>query len=363
MLDYLLRRLLLIIPTLFGIMLINFIIIQTAPGGPVEQTIARLQGQAGAGGRVGGGGNEVQSAATNHMQSDALYRGAQGLSPDLVAQIKKHYGFDRPAPERFWLMLHHYLRFDFGNSFYKDVPVTQLILSKMPVSISLGLWSTLLIYLISIPLGIAKAVRHGSRFDSLTSTAIIIGNAIPGFLFAIVLIVIFAGSSYLHWFPMQGLVSPQFRQLDLLHQFLDYLHHLVLPVFCMAIGGLASLTLLTKNSFLDEINKQYVMTARSKGLNEHQVLYGHVFRNAMLIVIAGIPATLLGVFFTSSLLIEVIFNLDGMGLLSFESAVNRDYPVIFGMLFIFTLMGLLLKVISDLTYTLVDPRIDFESRL
>ncbi|NNM52409.1 MAG: microcin C ABC transporter permease YejB [Pseudomonadales bacterium] len=362
MLNYLIRRLMLIVPTLFGIMLINFLIIQAAPGGPVEQTLARLQGQGGQGGRLTGGGSEVSAASTSRLQSDALYRGAQGLSPDLVAQIKKQYGFDQPASKRFELMVVHYLHFNFGQSFYKDQSVISLILQKMPVSISLGLWSTLIIYLVSIPLGVAKAVRNGARFDTWSSTLIIIGNAIPGFLFAIVLIVLFAGGSYLQWFPMQGLVSANFAHLSPWHKALDYLHHIILPVFCMVIGGFAGLTMLTKNSFLDEINKQYVMTARSKGLGEHQILYGHVFRNAMIIVIAGLPGTLLGVFFTSSLLIEVIFNLDGMGLLSFESAVNRDYPVIFGMLYIFTLLGLFLKILSDLTYTLVDPRIDFERR-
>ncbi len=362
MLNYLLRRLALVIPTLFGIMLINFIIVQAAPGGPVEQAIARLQGQTSQNGTLGGGGSEAGSSAASRATSDALYRGAQGLNPELVAEIKKHYGFDQPPARRFWIMIKHYAHFDFGTSFYKDESVTRLMLDKMPVSISLGLWSTLLIYLISIPLGIRKAVRHGTPFDHWSSTLIIIGNAIPGFLFAIVLIVLFAGGSYWQWFPMQGLVSSHFASLSPWHKVLDYLHHIILPVFCMTIGGFAGLTMLTKNSFLDEINKQYVLTARSKGLSEHQVLYRHIFRNAMLIVIAGIPATLLGVFFTSSLLIEVIFNLDGMGLLSFESAVNRDYPVIFGMLFMFTLLGLLLKIISDLTYTLVDPRIDFENR-
>ena len=362
MLNYLLRRLLLVIPTLFGILVINFVIIQSAPGGPVDQTIARLQGQMGNGSRIGAAGAEAGGAASSRAEEDSLYRGAQGLSPELIAQIKKQYGFDQPASTRFWIMLRHSLHFDLGTSFYRDTPVTQLILQKMPVSISLGLWSTLVIYLVSIPLGMAKALYHGHRFDVWSSALIIVGNAIPGFLFAIVLIVVFAGGTYLQWFPMQGLFSAHWQQLPWWDKITDYLHHLILPVFCMVIGGFASLTLLTKNSFLDEIHKQYVMTARAKGLDERQVLYGHVFRNAMLIVIAGLPATLLGVFFTSSLLIEVIFNLDGMGLLSFESAVNRDYPVIFGMLFIFTLFSLLLKILSDLTYTLVDPRIDFEER-
>lgn len=360
MTAYLLRRLLLIIPTLLGILLINFMIIQAAPGGPVEQTIARLQGLDGsAASRMGSGsGSEVSSATS----SGSGYRGAQGLPPELIADIEKQYGFDKPAPERFWLMLKNYVQFDFGNSFFRDASVINLIKEKFPVSLSIGLWSTLLIYLISIPLGIRKALHSGSHFDVWTSSAIIVGYAIPGFLFAILLIVLFAGGSYWQWFPMQGLTSENFNTLSFWGKAGDYAHHIALPTICMTIGGFATLTILTKNSFLDEIGKQYVMTARAKGLTESQVLYGHVFRNAMLIIIAGLPATLISVFFTGSLLIEVIFNLDGLGLLSFESVLNRDYPVIFGTLWIFTLIGLLLKIMSDVIYTLVDPRIDFESR-
>lgn len=360
MFAYTLRRLLLIIPTLLGILLINFAIIQAAPGGPVDQAIAKMQGLDGsAASRMGSsGGAEAGGGSSNNSK----YRGAQGLDPELIADIEKQYGFDKPATERFWLMLKNYARFDFGQSFFRDRSVIELIIEKMPVSLSLGLWSTLLIYLVSIPLGIRKAVHNGSRFDVWTSSFIIIGYAIPGFLFAILLIVLFAGGSFWQLFPMQGLTSEDFASLSLWGKTIDYAHHIVLPTLCMSIGGFATLTILTKNSFLDEINKQYVMTARAKGLDERQVLYGHVFRNAMLIIIAGIPAALISVFFTGSFLIEVIFNLDGLGLLSFESVLNRDYPVIFGTLFIFTLVGMLLKLISDIAYVLIDPRIDFESR-
>ena len=358
MLAYIARRLLLIIPTLLGILLINFLIIQAAPGGPVEQTIARLEGfdaaAGGATGRIAGGGAAAASGSN--------YRGAQGLDPELVAEIERMYGFDKPAHERFWLMLTNYAQFDFGESFFRDAKVTDLILEKMPVSISLGLWSTLIMYLVSIPLGIAKATRHGSAFDVWTSSAIIVGYAIPAFLFAILLIVLFAGGSYFNWFPLRGLTSSNFDELSLLGKVADYFWHLALPVTALVIGNFATLTLLTKNSFLDEIGKQYVVTAKAKGLSPNRVLYGHVFRNAMLIIIAGFPAAFIGMFFTGSLLIEVIFSLDGLGLLSFESALNRDYPVVFGTLFLFTLLGLLVKLIGDLTYTLVDPRIDFESR-
>ncbi len=359
MLAYILRRLLLIVPTLFGILLINFVIIQAAPGGPVEQMIAKLEGfdaaAGGATGRIAGGGAEVAAAGSS-------YRGAQGLDPELVKEIERMYGFDKPASERFWIMLKNYLHFDFGQSFFRDAKVTDLILEKMPVSVSLGLWSTLIMYLVSIPLGIRKAIRHGSAFDVWTSTAIIVGYAIPAFLFAILLIVLFAGGSYFDWFPLRGLTSNNFDQLGLWGKIADYFWHLALPVTALVIGNFATLTLLTKNSFLDEIGKQYVVTARAKGLSESRVLYGHVFRNAMLIIIAGFPSAFIGIFFTGSLLIEVIFSLDGLGLMSFESAINRDYPVVFGTLFIFTLLGLLVKLIGDLTYTLVDPRIDFESR-
>lgn len=357
--TYILRRLLLIIPTLFGIMLINFLIIQAAPGGPVEQTLARLQGlDSGVESRFGGS----QMEARVESQSEFQYRGAQGLDPELVARIERLYGFDKPLGERFWLMLKNYAQFDFGDSFFRDRSVIDLILEKMPVSISLGLWSTLIIYLISIPLGIRKAIKDGSRFDVWTSSLIVVGYAIPGFLFAILLIVFFAGGSYFDWFPLRGLTSPNWDELNWWQKILDYFWHLALPITANVIGGFATLTILTKNSFLDEINKQYVITARAKGLEEKRVLYGHVFRNAMLIVIAGMPAALISLFFTGSLLIEVIFSLDGLGLLGFESTINRDYPVVFGTLYIFTLMGLILKLISDLTYVLVDPRIDFESR-
>ena len=359
MLAYIVRRLLLIVPTLLGILLINFIIVQAAPGGPVEQMIAKLEGfdaaAGGATGRVSGGGGEVSVAGSN-------YRGAQGLDPELVAEIEKMYGFDKSAPERFWLMLSSYARLDFGASFFRDATVIELILEKMPVSISLGLWSTLITYLISIPLGIAKATRHGSAFDVWTSSAIIVGYAIPAFLFAILLIVLFAGGSYWDWFPLRGLTSSNFEELSLGGKILDYFWHLALPVTALVIGSFATLTLLTKNSFLDEIGKQYVVTARAKGLTERRVLYGHVFRNAMLIVVAGFPSAVLGIFFAGSMLIEVIFSLDGLGLLGFESIVNRDYPVVFGTLFIFSLFGLLAKLLSDLMYTLIDPRIDFDSR-
>ncbi|SDG30713.1 microcin C transport system permease protein [Pseudomonas benzenivorans] len=355
MLAYIFRRLLLIIPTLFGILLINFIIIQAAPGGPVEQMIAKLEGFEGATSRIAGGGTEVAVAGSN-------YRGAQGLDPELIAEIERLYGFDKSAPERFWIMLKNYSRLDFGESFFRDATVTELIIEKMPVSISIGLWSTLIMYLVSIPLGIAKATRHGSSFDVWTSSAIIIGYAIPAFLFAILLIVVFAGGSYFDWFPLRGLTSNDFDQLSLGGKILDYFWHLALPVTALVIGNFATLTLLTKNSFLDEINKQYVVTARAKGLSNNRVLYGHVFRNAMLIIIAGFPSAFIGIFFTGSLLIEVIFSLDGLGLMSFEAAINRDYPVVFGTLFIFTLLGLAVKLIGDITYTLVDPRIDFESR-
>ncbi|MFD2228651.1 microcin C ABC transporter permease YejB [Alkalimarinus sediminis] len=357
---YILRRILLMIPTLFGIMLLNFIIIQAAPGGPVEQTLAKLQGlDSSVQNRMGDSMSvEVSSSSSENSQ----YRGAQGLDPELVQEIEKLYGFDKPAHERFWLMIKSYIFFDFGDSFFRDQSVVDLVVEKMPVSISIGLWSTLIIYLISIPLGIKKAVHDGSRFDVWTSSLIIVGYAIPGFLFAVLLIVLFAGGTYLDWFPLRGLVSNNFDELSLFGKITDYFWHLVLPITANVIGGFATLALLTKNSFLDEIRKQYVITARAKGLEENKILYGHVFRNAMLIVIAGMPGLLMALFFSGSLLIEVIFSLDGLGLLGFESALNRDYPVMFGTLYIFTLMGLFLKLLSDITYVLVDPRIDFESR-
>lgn len=366
MTAYILRRLLLIIPTLLGILLVNFAIVQAAPGGPVERMIAQIQGRDGnqVMSRIGaaGGGEIVGGNRQTANGTDNTYRGAQGLDPQLIADIERMYGFDQPAHDRFLTMLGNYARFDLGESFFRDAKVTDLIIDKMPVSISLGLWSTLLIYLISIPLGIRKAVQHGSRFDIWTSTAIIIGYAIPGFLLAILLIVLFAGGNYLQWFPLRGLTSANFAEMGFIDQVLDYFWHLVLPVITLTIGGFATLTMLTKNSFLDEIHKQYVVTARAKGLDERGVLYGHVFRNAMLIIVSGFPAALVGILFTGAFLIEIVFSLDGLGLLGFEAVTNRDYPVIFGTLYVFTLVGLLLKIVSDITYTLIDPRIDFESR-
>lgn len=356
---YVLRRLLLIIPTLFGIILLNFLIIQAAPGGPVENMIARIHGaQTEVGGQFAGTTQDLMQSGDERQQ----YRSSQGLPPELVERIRKLYGFDKPAPERFWLMIKQFAQFDLGESYDKGQDVGALILQRMPVSISLGLWSTLLTYFISIPLGIRKAIRHGTPFDVWTSWAVIIGYAIPSFLFAIVLIVVFAGGSYLDWFPLRGLTSDNWDQLSLLGKVADYLWHITLPTLAIVVGNFATLTMLTKNSFLDEIGKQYVQTARSKGLTEKRVLYGHVFRNAMLIVIAGFPAAFISVFFTGVLLIEYIFSLDGLGMLGFEAVLNRDYPVVFGTLFVFTLIGLLLKLISDLTYVLVDPRIDFERR-
>lgn len=358
MLSYILRRLLLIIPTLLGIMVLNFIIVQAAPGGPVEQMLAQIQGEAvDATARVSGGGSEVAGSSGS---SD--YRGAQGIPPDLIARIEQQFGFDKPAHERFFLMMGNYLRFDFGESFFRDEDVVDLVLEKMPVSISLGVWTTLLVYLISIPLGIRKAVKDGSRFDVWSSAAVIVGNAIPSFLFAIFLIVVFAGGRYLDWFPLRGLTSDGFDDMTFAQQTVDYLWHIALPVLSMVVGGFASLTMLTKNSFLEEINKQYVVTARAKGVSERRVLYGHVFRNAMLVVIAGFPATFIGVFFTGSLLTEIIFSLDGLGLLGFEAALNRDYPVVFGTLYFFTLLGLVMNLVGDVMYHIIDPRVDFEGR-
>jgi microcin C transport system permease protein len=357
MLAYIVRRLLLIVPTLFGIMLINFAIVQFAPGGPVEQTLAQIRQQSvGSAARVTGTGGEVSGGGSD------TYRGARGLDPQFIEELKKQYGFDKPASERFWQMLKSYVTFDFGTSFYRDRRVIDLVIDKMPVSISLGLWTTLLSYLISIPLGIRKAVRDGTAFDVWTSTVIFVGNAIPVFLFAILLIILFAGGSYLDWFPLRGLVSDNWRQLSWPALIGDYFWHLALPIAALTVGSFASLTMLTKNSFLDEINKQYVLTARAKGLSERQVLYRHVFRNAMLLVVSGIPGALLAILFTSSFLIEIIFSLDGLGLLAYESVVNRDYPVVFGTLFFFSLVGLLVAIIRDVTYMLVDPRISFEAR-
>jgi len=363
---YIIRRLLLMIPTLLGIMLINFAIVQVAPGGPVERMIAQMQGHDTGGSSRISGSSQAEVSSTNPNLatggSNSKYLGAQGLDPDLIAKIEKLYGFDKPAHERFFLMLKNYSSFNFGDSFFRDESVVDLIIEKMPVSISLGLWTTLLVYIISIPLGIKKAVKHGSAFDVWTSSVVIIGYAIPGFLFAIFLIVLFAGGSYFDWFPLRGLTSSNWEELSVLGKIADYFWHLVLPITAMVIGSFATLTMLTKNSFLDEINKQYVITARAKGLTENRVLYGHIFRNAMLIIIAGFPGAIIEIFFTGALLIEVIFSLDGLGLLSFEAVLNRDYPVFFGTLFIFTLIGMLIKLVSDITYSLVDPRIDFSSR-
>jgi microcin C transport system permease protein len=369
MTAYIFRRILLMIPTLFGIMLVSFAVVQFAPGGPVERVIAQLSGSdtgatsrisGSAGGDLGGRGAAQGGAALDAANSK--YRGAQGLDPEFIKRLEVQYGFDKPAYERFFIMLKNYLMFDFGKSYFRDTRVLDLIKEKLPVSVSLGLWITLLTYLVSIPLGIHKAVRDGSPFDVWTSGVIIVGYAIPGFLLAIMLIVVFAGGSFFHVFPLRGLTSENFAFLPWWQQILDYLWHMVLPVISMGVGAFATMTLLTKNSFLDEIRKQYVLTARSKGCTERQVLYGHVFRNAMLIVIAGFPGAFITAFFTGSLLIETIFSLDGLGLLSFESVLNRDYPVVFANLYIFSLFGLVVNLVTDLIYTWVDPRIDFETR-
>jgi len=369
MYAYLIRRLFLIIPTLFGIMIINFAVVQVLPGGPVEQAIAQLTGDAvDVTARVGGdAGSEVAAGRrtqTTTRQSDqsSRYRGAQGLPPELIKSIEQQFGLDKPAHERFALMIGNYVRFDFGDSYFQDRSVAQLVIDKLPVSISLGLWTTLLVYLISIPLGIRKAVRDGSRFDVWTSGVVIFGNAVPSFLFAILLIVLFAGPSYFDWFPIRGLTSPNFDSLTWFEKIVDYFWHLALPLLSMVIGGFAGLTMLTKNSFLEEINKQYVITARAKGLAEQRVLYGHIFRNAMLIIIAGFPAAFIGILFTGVMLTEIIFSLDGLGLLGFEAALKRDYPVIFGTLYFFTLLGLVMGIIGDFMYHVVDPRIDFDKR-
>ncbi len=364
---YILRRLLLMIPTLLGILFVSFVVIQFAPGGPVERVIAQLTGEdVSATARVSGGGSDIirpgggQGGAIDPVASK--YRGAQGLDPEFIKELERQFGFDKPAHERFALMLWNFVRFDFGKSYFRDAKVIDLIREKMPVSISLGIWMTLLAYLISIPLGIAKAMRDGSRFDVWSSTVVIIGYAVPGFLFAILLIVLFAGGSFYSIFPLRGLTSDNFALLPWWQKILDYAWHMTLPIVSMALGAFATMTLLTKNSFLDEIRKQYVITARMKGLSERRVLYGHIFRNAMLIIIAGFPGAFIHAFFTGSLLIETIFSLDGLGLLGFESVLNRDYPVVFATLYIFSLVGLVVNLISDLTYTWVDPRIDFETR-
>jgi microcin C transport system permease protein len=360
--HYILRRLLLIIPTLLGILLINFIIVQFAPGGPVERIIAQMSGISAdaATSRTGGS----SSSSTEGLQSGSAdkYRGAQGVDPRYIAELEKQFGFDKPVYVRFFQMLKNYARLDFGKSYYRNVPVIDLIIQRLPVSLSLGFWTLLLTYCISIPLGIRKAVHDGSRFDVWTSGLIIVGYAVPSFLFAVFLIVLFAGGSYWQIFPLRGLVSDNWWDLPWGARILDYFWHITLPVISMAIGGFASLTVLTKNSFLDEIHKLYVMTARSKGLTEKRVLYGHVFRNAILLVVASFPAAFTSILFTSTLLIEIIFSLNGLGLLGFEAILNRDYPVVFGSLFIFTLLGLVLNLLGDVTYTVIDPRIDFETR-
>ncbi len=370
MANYIVKRLLLMIPTLLGIMVLNFVIVQAAPGGPVEQMIAKIQGlstnstdrfSSSGGGELAGTVDKMQQAG-KATPAQSKYRGAQGVDPELIKDLEKQFGFDKPASERLWMMISSYASFDFGQSFYRDRSVLDLIIDKLPVSISLGLWTTLLVYLISIPLGIKKAVSDGSKFDVWSSMVIIIGYAIPSFLFAVLLIVLFAGGSFWDVFPLRGLVSENWGEMSWPNKIIDYFWHIALPIFAMVISGFAVLTMLTKNSFMDEIGKQYVITARAKGASEKKVLYGHVFRNAMLIIIAGFPSAFLGILFTSSLLIELIFSLDGLGLLGFESVVSRDYPIMFATLYISTLLGLVVALIGDLMYVLVDPRIDFESR-
>ena len=365
MTAYIIRRLLLVIPTLLGIMIINFAVVQIVPGGPVEQMIAQMTGTAvESTARFSGAGEEnlntINTSETSNF--DSKYRGAQGLDPDIIKEIEEMYGMNKPAYIRFYEMIKNYLTFDFGESFFRDQKVIDLVIDKMPVSISLGLWTTLLVYLISIPLGIRKAVKDGSQFDITSSTIITIGYAIPNFLFAVILIVFFAGGRYYDIFPLRGLVSENFEELSLLMKIKDYFWHLTLPLLAMVVSGFASLTFLTKNSFLDQINQQYVITARAKGLSERKVLYGHVFRNAMLIVIAGFPSAFIGILFSSSLFIEVIFSLDGLGLLGFEAALTRDYPVIFATLYFFSLLGLIMGILGDIMYSIIDPRIDFETR-
>jgi microcin C transport system permease protein len=355
---YILRRLLLVIPTLLGIMIINFALVQFVPGGPIEQILANLEGRGDVFESFSGGAGDADFGTDNSSE----YVGARGLPPEFIAQLEREFGFDKPPLERFLNMMWNYMRFDFGDSYFRSISVFDLVLEKMPVSITLGLWSTLIAYLISIPLGIKKAVRDGTPFDTWTSGAIIIGYAIPGFLFAILLIVLFAGGSYYRIFPLRGLTSSNFADLSLIGKILDYLWHITLPVLASTISAFATLTLLTKNSFLDEIGKQYVMTAKAKGLSESRVLYGHVFRNAMLIVIAGFPAAFVSIFFGQSLIIETIFSLDGLGQMGFKAVVERDYPVMFGTLYAFGIMGLLVGIISDLMYVWIDPRIDFEGR-
>ncbi len=354
---YVLRRVLFMVPTLFGILLINFILTQFLPGGPVEQIIARLEDQSSATDRITGGGGDVGGGG-----GASEYRGAEGLPPEFIADLERQFGFDKPPLQRFLFMVRNYLTFDFGESYFRSIRVVDLVLEKMPVSITLGLWSTLIAYAISIPLGVRKAIRDGSRFDTWTSATIVVAYAVPSFLFAIMLLVLFAGGSFWQIFPLRGLTSDNWAELSLGGKILDYLWHIVLPVTAATISAFATTTLLTKNSFLEEIKKQYVMTARAKGLSEGRVLYGHVFRNAMLIVIASFPAVFISIFFGGSLIIETIFSLDGLGRLAYESAIQRDYPVVFGTLYVFGLLGLVVGLLSDLTYVWIDPRIDFESR-
>lgn len=354
---YILRRLLLMIPTIVGIMAISFAVVQFAPGGPVEQVIADLTNAAGSDRLSGTGGDLLQGGGEGGQ-----YRGAQGLDPEFIAKLEKQFGFDKPPLERFLTMMWNYIRFDFGESFFRNTSVIDLIIEKMPVSISLGVWILIFSYAISIPLGIKKAVSDGSTFDVWTSGVIVIGYAVPSFLFAILLIVLFAGGSFFDWFPLRGLVSDNFYDLPWWQKILDYFWHMTLPLITLLLSAFATTTLLTKNSFIDEIKKQYVTTARAKGLSERRGLYGHVFRNAMLIVIAGFPGAFISAFFTGSLLIEYIFSLDGLGRLGYDAVVKRDYPIVFATLYIFSLMGLFVSLVSDLIYTWVDPRIDFERR-
>ena len=366
MAAYISRRILLMLPTLLGILFVSFCVVQFAPGGPVERVIAQLSGSDTGANRISGSAGDFgarnQPGNMSDGGSNSKYRGAQGLDPAFIASLEKQFGFDKPAHERFLLMVWNFARFDFGKSYFRDISVLQLVKEKLPVSISLGIWIALISYLISIPLGIAKAVRDGTAFDVWTSGIIIIGFAIPSFLFAILLIVLFAGGSFYDVFPLRGLTSDGWSNFPWYKKIADYFWHLTLPLIAMGVGAFATTTLLTKNSFLDEIRKQYVVTARAKGCSEGRILYGHIYRNAMLIVIAGFPAAFIGAFFSGALLIETIFSLDGLGLLSFESVLNRDYPVVFGTLYIFSLLGLVVNLISDITYMLIDPRIDFESR-
>ncbi|MFT5487251.1 MAG: microcin C transport system permease protein [Paracoccaceae bacterium] len=367
MLAYIVRRLALMIPTLLGIMVINFGIVQLAPGGPIEQIIAEVTGtDAGTTGRISGGGSEISggnaSASASASTADSGYRGAQGLDPEFIKDLERQFGFDKPIHERFLKMMGDFIVFDFGTSFFRDETVIDLVLSKMPVSISLGLWTTLIVYLVCIPLGIRKAVMDGTRFDVWTTTLLTIGFAIPSFVMAILLIVLFSGGSFFDIFPLRGLTSENFDELSVIGQIFDYMWHLILPITALVLGGFLSLTMLTKNSYLDQINMLYVQTARAKGLTERRVMYGHVFRNAMLIVIAGFPGAFIGILFTGAMLIEIIFSLDGLGLLGFEAAIKRDYPIMFATVYFFTLLGLLMNLVGDLMYTIIDPRIDFEGR-